>query len=140
MDKLISRTPPEAHGGMDTNTAVDMDTVLAALADPTRRQLLESLSARRVGSASSLARELPVSRQAVAKHLTILQEAGLVTGRRAGREIVFEVDPSGLRAAASWMTAMAEAWDSRLQRLKQAAEAEPGAPPNRPPRDAAAAG
>ncbi|HEY3867092.1 MAG TPA: metalloregulator ArsR/SmtB family transcription factor [Actinocrinis sp.] len=140
MDKPIPRTPPTAHVHTDMDTA-DMDAVLAALADPTRRQLLERLSGHRAASASALARELPVSRQAVAKHLTVLQEAGLVTGRRAGREVVFEVEPAGLRTAASWMTAMAEAWDARLQRLKQIAEAEQGREAqDRPPRNPAAAG
>lgn len=130
MDKPIPQTPPAAREHVTVNVTVDMDAVLAALADPTRRQLLENLSGHRAASASALARDLPVSRQAVAKHLTILQEAGLVTGRRAGREVVFEVEPTGLRAAASWMTAMAEAWDARLQHLKRTAEAEARSPQN----------
>jgi DNA-binding transcriptional ArsR family regulator len=131
MNNLISPNSLMSH------TTPDVDTVLAALADPTRRRLLERLTGRPAVSASALARDLPVSRQAVAKHLTILQEAGLVTGRRAGREVVFDVDPEGLRAAASWMTAMAEAWDSRLQRLKALAEAEA---PRLPQQNSAAAG
>lgn len=111
-----------------TTTPGDVDRVLAALADPTRRRLIQLLAAGRPLSASALAGEVPVSRQAVAQHLAVLQESHLVTSRRAGREVLFSVEPEPLVATASWMTELAAAWAERLQRLKQVAEAEPEAP------------
>jgi DNA-binding transcriptional ArsR family regulator len=99
------------------------DQVFAALADPTRRQLLELLGGQAAASATALAEQLPVSRQAVVKHLAVLQQSDLVTRRRDGREVVFTVHPERLVATASWMTSVAASWQQRLQLLKQAAEA-----------------
>jgi len=99
------------------------DQVFAALADPTRRQLLELLGEQAAASATALAGQLPVSRQAVVKHLAVLQQSDLVTRRRDGREVVFTVRPERLAATASWMTSVAASWQERLQLLKQAAEA-----------------
>jgi DNA-binding transcriptional ArsR family regulator len=96
--------------------------VFAALADPTRRQLLEALSRRPASTATMLAAHVPVSRQAVAKHLATLRESRLVTSHRAGKEVLFSVRPDELAATASWMTSLAAAWQQRLQRLKEAAE------------------
>jgi DNA-binding transcriptional ArsR family regulator len=106
------------------------DQVFAALADPTRRQLLELLGGQAAASATALAGQLPVSRQAVVKHLAVLQRSDLVTRRRDGREVVFTVHPERLVAMASWMTSVAASWQERLQLLKQVAEAadRPGAP------------
>lgn len=101
----------------------DIDRIFTALADPTRRLVLEVLGERRECSASAIARETPVTRQAVVKHLAVLDEAGLIEGRRVGREVLFRVRPEGLRAAAAWMTDQAAAWDRRLRRLKELAEA-----------------
>jgi DNA-binding transcriptional ArsR family regulator len=106
------------------SAAPEVDRVLAALADPTRRRLLEALGTRYASSATALAGELPVSRQAVAKHLAVLEEARLVASRRAGREVLFTVRTEGLTETASWLTALASAWDDRLRRLKRLAEAE----------------
>ena len=83
------------------------DQVFAALADPTRRQLLELLGEQAAASATALAGQLPVSRQAVVKHLAVLQQSDLVTRRRDGREVVFTVHPERLVATASWMTSVA---------------------------------
>jgi DNA-binding transcriptional ArsR family regulator len=99
------------------------DQVFAALADPTRRRLLELLGEQAAASATALAGQLPVSRQAVVKHLAVLQQSDLVTRRRDGREVVFTVHPERLVATASWMTSVAASWQERLQLLKQAAEA-----------------
>jgi DNA-binding transcriptional ArsR family regulator len=99
-----------------------VDRVLAAIADPTRRRLLEVLAVREPASASVLAQELPVSRQAVVKHLGILREAGLVDSGRFGREVRFSVRPQDLIAAARWMAALAEDWDRRLAAIKRLAE------------------
>lgn len=99
------------------------DSVLVALADPTRRQLLELLAAQAEATATTLAARLPVSRQAVVKHLAVLDAAGLVSGRRAGREVRYAVRPAALDATARWMAALAADWDRRLASIKRVAEA-----------------
>jgi DNA-binding transcriptional ArsR family regulator len=98
------------------------DAVFVALADPTRRQLLDVLGAGSGASASALARALPVSRQAVLKHLAVLAECELVTSERSGREVVFRVRPEPLLETASWMTSLARSWDVALADLKRRAE------------------
>ncbi|MBP0452844.1 helix-turn-helix transcriptional regulator [Kitasatospora sp. RG8] len=100
-----------------------MDSVLAALADPTRRLLLDLLAAHGEASATTLAGQLPVSRQAVVKHLAVLDAAGLVTGGRVGREVRYAVRPAALDATARWMAALATNWDRRLAAVKRLAEA-----------------
>ncbi|MFC8452656.1 ArsR/SmtB family transcription factor [Kitasatospora sp. NPDC057223] len=99
------------------------DSVLVALADPTRRLLLELLAAQGEATATTLAGRLPVSRQAVVKHLAVLDAAGLVSGSRVGREVRFTVRPAALDATARWMAALATDWDRRLADIKHAAEA-----------------
>jgi DNA-binding transcriptional ArsR family regulator len=101
---------------------MSVETVLGALADPTRRQVLEVLAARPAASASALARELPISRQMVLKHLAVLQESGLVSSTRAGREVLFQVRSAPLAETADWLSSLAEQWDSRLAGLKARAE------------------
>jgi cell wall-associated NlpC family hydrolase len=91
--------------------------VFAALADPTRRHLLEALAAREA-SATELAAELPVTRQAVAKHLAALRDAGLVTPRRSGRETLYRLDDAPLDEAVEWIARVGGEWDSRLARLR----------------------
>jgi DNA-binding transcriptional ArsR family regulator len=98
------------------------DGVLVALADPTRRQLLDLLAADGEATATTLAARLPVSRQAVVKHLAVLQAAGLVSGRRVGREVRHAVRPAALNATARWMAALASDWDRRLADIKRLAE------------------
>jgi DNA-binding transcriptional ArsR family regulator len=89
------------------------DRVFAALADARRRELLELLARRPGLSAGGLAALLPVSRQAVAQHLAILEEARLVVRRRAGRQVLFAVRTEGLTATAGWLTARAAAWEGK---------------------------
>jgi DNA-binding transcriptional ArsR family regulator len=101
---------------------LSVETVLAALADPTRRQVLEALAARPAASASALARELPISRQMVLKHLGVLQDSGLVGATRAGREVLFQVRTAPLADTAAWLSSLAAQWDSRLAELKARAE------------------
>lgn len=103
-----------------------VETVLAALADPTRRQVLEALAARPAASASALARELPISRQMVLKHLAVLHDSGLVTSGRAGREVLFRVESAPLAETAEWLASLAAQWDSRLADLKARAERPDG--------------
>ena len=104
--------------------ATDVDQVFAALADPTRRQLLELLGGQSAATATALAGHLPVSRQAVVKHLAVLQQSDLITRHRDGRAVVFTVRPERLVATASWMNSLAASWQERLQLLKQLAEGE----------------
>ena len=101
----------------------EVDSVLAALADPTRRELLDLLAARGEATATTLAERLPVSRQAVVKHLAVLDAAGLVSGSRVGREVRYSVRPAALDATARWMAALAGDWDRRLATIKRVAEA-----------------
>ncbi|MEU9139591.1 metalloregulator ArsR/SmtB family transcription factor [Streptomyces sp. NPDC048404] len=101
----------------------EVDSVLAALADPTRRRLLDLLAAGGEVTATRLAEELPVSRQAVVKHLAVLDAAGLVTGSRVGREVRYAVRPAALNFTARWMSALAADWDRRLAHIKRVAEA-----------------
>ena len=109
--KAASRTP--------SVTAEDAEQVLAALADPTRRQLLELLGGSPGRSASALAGVVPVSRQAVAQHLALLEECSLVQRRRAGREVLFSVRPDRLAGVASWLDDRADAWRDRLETAEQ---------------------
>ena len=99
-----------------------VDDVLAALADPTRRRLLDALAARGEATATMLATDLPVSRQAVAKHLAVLDAAGLVSSGRAGREVRYWVRSERLDATARWMASLAAEWDRRLATIKRLAE------------------
>ena len=101
---------------------MSVDSVFAALADPTRRALLELLGQRASATATALAAELPVSRQAVGQHLAVLEAAGLVARHRSGREVLFSVDATELATAAAWLTDRARAWQLRLTALKQRAE------------------
>ncbi|MGN9843595.1 ArsR/SmtB family transcription factor [Nonomuraea sp. H19] len=98
------------------------DSVIVALADPTRRQLLDLLAAQGEATATTLAEALPVSRQAVVKHLAVLDAAGLVSGSRVGREMRYAVRPAALDATARWMAALAADWDRRLANIKRIAE------------------
>ncbi|MFF1845275.1 ArsR/SmtB family transcription factor [Streptomyces sp. NPDC058232] len=100
-----------------------IDSVLGALADPMRRQLLDLLAAQGEVSATTLAERVPVSRQAVVKHLAVLDAAGLVSGTRVGREVRYAVRPAALDATARWMAALAADWDRRLAHIKRVAEA-----------------
>ena len=95
-----------------------MSGIFDALGDPTRRHIVESLS-RQEASATQLASDLPVTRQAVAKHLSTLREAGLVDSRRQGRETLYHLNPDPLDAAAAWIVRVGGEWDERLERLRE---------------------
>jgi len=94
--------------------------VFAALADPTRRAVLRAVARGEAGTATELAARLPVSRQAVAKHLAQLERAQLVDARRCGRETRFEATPGPLGDAIAWMTDVGAQWDERLAALGEA--------------------
>ncbi len=100
-----------------------VDSVLGALADPTRRRLLDAMSESGQATASRLAGGLPISRQAVVKHLAVLDAAGLVESTKVGREVRYAVRPEALDRTARWMASLAADWDRRLARIKRVAEA-----------------
>lgn len=93
--------------------------VFQALADPTRRQVVALLARSGPVTATELAGRLPVTRQAVAKHLAALADAGLVSGAREGREVRYRLTPPPLRDAVSWMATVGAEWDDRLEALRR---------------------
>lgn len=94
------------------------DAVFAALGDATRREVLRAVSRGEATTATELAARLPISRQAVSKHLDVLARAHLVYGRREGRETRFAATPAPLAHAMTWMAGVGAEWDARLARLK----------------------
>jgi DNA-binding transcriptional ArsR family regulator len=104
------------------SAAVD-DALWSAIGDPTRRALLDLLLEAGPRTATSLAEEVPVTRQAVAKHLTVLDRVGLVHAVPAGRERHFRIDEAQLARAVAQLSAVGSAWDARLRRIKRIAEA-----------------
>jgi DNA-binding transcriptional ArsR family regulator len=98
------------------------DELWSAIADPTRRRVLDVLLDRGEASATVVSAQLPVTRQAVTKHLAVLDRAGLVEGRRSGREVRYAVRPQPLRSAARSMAQVAADWDARLSAIKRIAE------------------
>jgi DNA-binding transcriptional ArsR family regulator len=99
--------------------SVGADEVFTALADPTRREVLTLVGKRGETTASELARTLPVTRQAIQKHLTSLSGAGLVADRRAGREVLYRLTPAPMSEAMSWMASVGGEWDARLAALQR---------------------
>ncbi|MDP8959739.1 MAG: metalloregulator ArsR/SmtB family transcription factor [Actinomycetota bacterium] len=96
-----------------------LGAVLAALSDETRRRVVHRLSEHGPATASQLAAELPITRQAVSKHLVALQEARLVESQRHGREIRYQLTPAPLSEVMSWMALVGAKWDERLQALQE---------------------
>jgi DNA-binding transcriptional ArsR family regulator len=101
---------------------IELQAVFQALADPTRRQILDLL---RTGATpvGRLAGQFPLSRPAIYKHLCVLQEAGLVTERKKGRERICELTPDPLRGVDDWLTHYRHFWTAHLERLKNYVEA-----------------
>jgi DNA-binding transcriptional ArsR family regulator len=95
-----------------------LDRTFSALADPTRRQVIRALSQQGPSTATGLAANLPVTRQAVTKHLSALAGAGLVTATRRGREKLYQISPRPLTDAVSWMADLGARWDERLAALR----------------------
>jgi DNA-binding transcriptional ArsR family regulator len=95
-----------------------LGAVFAALADPTRRFMVSALAEDGSVTATELAGRLPITRQAVAKHLGALGEAGLVHGEREGREVRYRLTPDAMADAVAWMTEVGAAWDTRLASLR----------------------
>jgi DNA-binding transcriptional ArsR family regulator len=103
-------------------TPVVDDELWSAVGDSTRRRMLDLLLADGHGTATSLSERLPVTRQAVAKHLAVLDRAGLVHGAAVGREHRFWVDEAQLARAADQLASVGSAWDGRLARIARIAE------------------
>ena len=99
------------------------DDLWSAIGDPTRRRMLDLLLIDGEGTATTLGRQLPVTRQAVAKHLGVLDRVGLVRSTPAGREKRYRVDDEQLARAVAQLSSVGSAWDARLQRIKRIAEA-----------------
>jgi DNA-binding transcriptional ArsR family regulator len=99
------------------------DDLWSAIGDPTRRRMVDLLLADGFGTATTLSERLPVTRQAVSKHLGVLGRIGLVHATTAGRERRYQVDEQQLARAAAQLADVGSAWDARLQRIKRIAEA-----------------
>ena len=107
-----------------------VDSVFGALADPTRRRVVETLARGGTVTASGLAEQLPITRQAVAKHLRILEGAGLVRAARASRRRVHSVDAERILEVSDLLGIVARGWDRRLEGIREEAERR-----DREPRD-----
>ena len=94
-------------------------TLFSALADPTRRDVFERLTRDGPASASKLAASLPISRQAIQKHLAVLDGAGLVTRSSVGREVNYSADPAALSDMTDWAAKVDAQWQKRLDRLRR---------------------
>jgi DNA-binding transcriptional ArsR family regulator len=100
------------------NQRPSLDLVFQALADPTRRTMVERLS-RGPASVSELAKPLDMSLSAVVQHLSVLETSGLVRSEKAGRVRTCRVEPAAFRAAERWLAARRTAWERRLDRLAE---------------------
>ena len=96
--------------------------VFAALGEPTRIRLLDRLGDGVPRSITRLAEGMPISRQALTKHLRILEAAGLTSAKHEGRETLYRIDPGGLLAAEAWIGDVSRQWDSAIDRLKRHVE------------------
>lgn len=99
-----------------------MSDVFAVLGDPTRRSILERLSVEGPATATALAAEVGISRQAVAKHLNLLAHVGLAASERQGRHILFRAELDGLHAVGEWLDRVQSEWKLRLERLARSVE------------------
>ena len=106
----------------------EADRLWAAIADPTRQRLLDLMLAAGEATATALPRDLPITRQGVAKHVAVLERAGLVEATRSGREVNYTVRRDRLDQATRQMAHIAARWDQRLATIKRIAETEPDRP------------
>jgi DNA-binding transcriptional ArsR family regulator len=110
---------PQPHGVPRPPSLEDRaGAVFDALADPTRRTVLRAVAEDGPLTATQIASRLPVTRQAVAKHLDALRGVGLVASERVGRDVRFSFDPAPLDGAVEWIAAVGERWDRRLAALE----------------------
>ncbi|MEY2553201.1 MAG: hypothetical protein QOC57_1061 [Ilumatobacteraceae bacterium] len=111
-------TKPAAKAASSTDTGA-LDTLFGALADPTRRLLVQRLLTLGPATATTLAETTPLTRQAILKHLQVLETAGLLAHERSGREVLYRVTPQPLASAVAWILDTAGQWDRRLDRLRR---------------------
>jgi DNA-binding transcriptional ArsR family regulator len=104
------------------SAAID-DELWSAIGDPTRRRILDRLLADGASTATALSQQLPMSRQAIAKHIAVLDRAGLVEGHSVGRERRYDVDQEQLARAVAELARVQQMWEARLSRIKRLAEA-----------------
>lgn len=102
--------------------AIIDDELWSAIGDPTRRHMLDLLTDGAANTATALSERLPVSRQAISKHLQVLDRAGLITGTVAGKERRYRVDEDRLGDAIAQLHDVGSGWDKRLRRIRRAAE------------------
>lgn len=114
--------PPDDRLPVEPLSSDRITAVFAALGDPTRRAILDLLGGGEAVTASRLADRLPVSRQAIAKHLSILEQAGLVVSQQAGRDVRYVVEGNRLEETSQWMSDRAAVWDRRLAAIRKLAE------------------
>ena len=100
----------------------ELAQLFAALGEPTRLSVIDRLRDGSEHSIASIATGLPISRQALTKHLKVLETAGIANSRRLGRETVYRIDPSGLVAAERWIGDVSSQWDGAIDRLKKHVE------------------
>ena len=100
----------------------DLAQLFAALGEPTRLNVVDRLRDGSEKSIASIATGLPITRQALTKHLKVLEAAGIANSRRLGRETVYRIDPLGLVTAERWIADVSSQWDSAIDRLKKHVE------------------
>jgi DNA-binding transcriptional ArsR family regulator len=118
------------HAGEEEKVMIDEQTqrVFTALADSTRRLLFQQLCEEGSGTAASFATRLPITRQAITKHLVALEQAGLVTVHETGRERRYMPHPEALQSVTTWIAAVEASWDHRLAALRSYLLDEPHTP------------
>jgi DNA-binding transcriptional ArsR family regulator len=114
---MTPATPGRRAGAGDSEDRAG--AVFGALSDPTRRTLLAAIASQPTATATELAADLPISRQAVLKHLSALAEAGLLDRERSGREVRYRLTPAPLSDAVSWMADVGGQWDERMAALQR---------------------
>lgn len=123
----MTRPRGPGHGPARRDGEPAAVAVFTALADPVRRTLLDSLAREGPATVTDLAARLPITRQAVAKHLTLLVDAGLIHPEEPeGRRIRYRVDPAPIREALRWLTLLANDWDARMDGLARYLGGGPG--------------
>jgi DNA-binding transcriptional ArsR family regulator len=112
------------HSGARVDAVSALDDLFGALSDPTRRALLQRLMHNGPDTATRLAADLPLTRQAVVKHLQALVDAGLAAPKREGREVRYTATPEPLAAVLSWLMESSTQWDRRVERLRHKLQGE----------------
>lgn len=109
---------------MSSTTQPSDAVAFGALGDATRLELLSRLGIEGAATATRLADALPVTRQAVSRHLRVLEDAGFLRSTKHGRDVLYAVDPAALQERGERLTAMSRAWDRRLHSIKERAETQ----------------